>query len=192
MRSRQLYALLLSLVMAAFTWSVPVQGGEAVAPGEYRIGPSDVLQISVWKNEALSRSILVRPDGMISLPLVNEVRASGLTPSELRETLARRLSEYMPNPEVSVIVEEVHSYTVSVLGEIRNPGRYELKSRSTVFNVLAQAGGFTEFASRSRILILRPDGGAMRRIPFNYDKVLAADGAQEILLVRPGDIVLVP
>jgi polysaccharide export outer membrane protein len=160
--------------------------------GEYRIGPADVLQIAVWKNEILSRSVPVRPDGMISLPLVNEVQAAGLTPMQLREALEKKLAEYIPNPEVSVIIQEVHSFTVSVLGEVKTAGRYELKSQATVLEVLARAGGITEFASRSRILILRPEGGSLRRISFNYDKVISAKGEHDNFFVQPGDIIVVP
>src|SRR5687767_8688879 len=117
----------------------------------YRIGPEDVLHVSVWSNEAMSRTVPVRPDGMISLPLVNDVQAAGLTPMELRQQLMKRLAEYMPHPEVSVIVTEVRSFKVAVIGHVPKPDRYELRSAATVVDVLAMAGGFTEFASRSRI-----------------------------------------
>jgi len=160
--------------------------------GDYRIGPADMLQISVWKNDALSRTVPVRPDGMISLPLVNEIRAAGLTPMQLRDALKKKLAEYVPNAEVSVVVMEIRSFVVSVLGEVRTPGRYQLNSGDTVLEVLARAGGVTEFASRSDVVVLRSDAGAKRRIPFNYDKVIAAPGVYENFSVRPGDIVVVP
>ncbi len=165
-------------------------GGRGAAPDVYRIGPEDILVISVWKNDALSRSVPVRPDGKISLPLLNDVQASGLTALELREVLTRKLAEYMPSPEVAVIVSDIRSFKVSVLGEINRPGRYELKTWSTVLDVLALVGGFTQFASRSRIIILQPDGKTMKRIPFNYNKALA--GEQENFYLRNGDIILVP
>lgn len=161
----------------------------AVAPEAYRIGPEDTLLISVWKNDAITRPVLVRPDGKISLPLLNDVQASGLTALELREVLTKRLAEYMPSPEVSVIVTDVRSFKVSVIGEISRPGRYELKSWTTVLDILALAGGFTQFASRSRIVILQPDGKGMKRIPFNYNKV--GEG-QENFYLRNGDIIVVP
>jgi polysaccharide biosynthesis/export protein len=156
----------------------------------YRIGAEDVLQISVWKNETLSRTVPVRPDGRISLPLVNDVQAAGLTALELREVLARKLAEYIPSPEVSVIVSDIRSVKISVIGEVARPNRFELKSWATVLDALALAGGFTQFASRSRIVVLRPDGATMKRIPFNYNKVAAAE--QENFYLRNGDIVLVP
>ncbi|MBI2827638.1 MAG: polysaccharide biosynthesis/export family protein [Acidobacteria bacterium] len=160
--------------------------------GEYQIGPEDVLDIAVWNNTAISRVVPVRPDGKISLPLLRDVQAAGLTPMQVRDILVKKLADYMPSPEVSVIVREVHSPKVSVIGEIKTPGRYELKSRTTVLDLLAQAGGFTEFASRGRIVILRRDGGSVKRIPFNYNKVISANGEQENLVLQPGDIVLVP
>jgi len=159
---------------------------------DYRIGPEDVLDIAVWHNEAMSRTVPVRPDGKISLPLLNEVQAAGLTPMEVRDALIHKLKEYMPTPEVSVIVKEVHSFKVSVIGEVRKTGRHELKSRATVLDVLAMAEGLGEFAARGRIVILRPNGNTMKRIPFNYNKVISVDGELENFLLQPGDIIVVP
>jgi polysaccharide biosynthesis/export protein len=158
---------------------------------EYQIGPEDVLDISVWKNPELSRTVPVRPDGKVSLPLLNDFRAAGLTPSDLREQLVSRLSDFVPTPEVSVIVREVHSRKVAVVGAVKTAGRYELKSPMTVLEAIALAQGFTDFAARDRIVVLRQSGGTTTRIPFNYRKI--ADGAeQENFFVRPGDIVVVP
>jgi polysaccharide export outer membrane protein len=157
---------------------------------QFRIGPEDVLTISVWKNEALTRSVPVRPDGMISLPLLDDVQAAGLTPMQLRDVLAKRLADYMPSPEVSVIVTNIASFKVTVIGEVGRVGRYELKSWTTMLDLLAQAGGFTQFASRSRIVVLRASGKTMNRIPFNYNKALSGD--EENFYLLPGDIVLVP
>ncbi len=159
---------------------------------EYRIGPEDLLGISVWKNEAMSRVVSVRPDGMISLPLLDDVKAAGLTPMQLRDLLAHKLAEYVPSPSVSVIVNEVRSFKVSVIGEVVRPARYELKSRTTVLDVLAMAGGFNQFAARTRIVILRQDGTKRNRINFNYNRVMSGDGDEESLYLRPGDIILVP
>src|SRR5262249_27242767 len=141
----------------------PTAGG-LVDPNEYRIGPEDVLQISVWKNENLTRTVPVRPDGKISLPLLNDIEVAGYTPMQFRDVLAKRLEEYMPTPEVSVIVAEPRSFKVSVMGEVLKPGRFELRARTTVLDVLAMAGGLSQFASKSRIAILRPDGKGMKRI----------------------------
>ena len=159
---------------------------------EYKIGPEDVLSISVWKNEPMSRILPVRPDGMISLPLIDDVMAAGLTPTELRNVLAQKLAEYVPSPAVTVIVTDVRSFKVSVIGEVVRPARYELKSRTSVLDVLALAGGFNQFAARTRVVVLRQDGDKKVRIPFNYNKVTAGASDEENLYLRPGDIVLVP
>src|SRR2546426_9905506 len=148
---------------------------------QYRIGQEDVLYISVWKSDALSRSVIVRPDGKISLPLLKDVQAAGLTPLELQGLLIQKLSEYMPTPEVAVIVNEIHSFKVSVMGEVTRPGRYELRGGTTIVDVLALAGGFTPYATRSRIVILRTAGNTVKRIQFNYTK-FAADGFPDRLL----------
>jgi polysaccharide export outer membrane protein len=191
----------LVLMAAVFTVALSGCGGDPVRPSttrdraqdvaEYKIGPADVLQITVWKNEMLTRTVPVRPDGMISMPLINEVRAAGLTPMQLRDTLASRLAAYLSNAEISVVVLEMNSYVVSVLGEVKFAGRYEFTSRVTVLDVLAKAGGVTEFASTSDIFLLRPEGGVMTRIPFNYKKVISARQHPNIF-VLPGDIVIVP
>jgi polysaccharide export outer membrane protein len=160
-------------------------------PG-YRIGPEDVLQVSVWNNEAMSRTAPVRPDGKISLPLLNDVQAAGLTPMELRQELMRQLAEYMPHPEVAVSVTDVRSFKVSVIGAVPKPDRYELKSWATVMDVLAMAGGLGEFAARSRIVVIRSQAGRTERIPFDYDKVRSGDPGQANFHLLPGDIVMVP
>jgi polysaccharide export outer membrane protein len=200
------YPIAACALVAALTLTSAANGQEAaktppgvtpaaqngVAVPDYRIGPEDILQVSVWKNEALSRTLTVRPDGKISLPLLGDVVATGHTTSELKDVLATQFAEYMPLPEVSVIVVEVRSAKVSVLGEVPKPGRYDLRSDTTVLDVLALAGGLNQFASRSRIVVLRPDSGKMKRIPFNYNKVVSAGGEAENFYLKPGDIVLVP
>ena len=158
---------------------------------EYLIGPEDVLDISVWKNPELSRKVPVRPDGKVSLPLVNDIQAAGLTPSQLRDELAKRLEEYVPSAEVSVIVQEVQSLKVAVVGAVKTPGRFMLKSPATVLECIALAQGLTEFANRERIVVLRQNGGTTQRIPFNYQKITNSDD-QDNFFVRPGDIIVVP
>lgn len=210
MMRRWLFPALLVLLTVTVGDSASAQEAVKVTPGVdralevggYRIGAEDVLDINVWKNDAMSRTVTVRPDGKISLPLLNDVQAAGLTPPELRDVLAEKLLEYMPTPDVAVIVTEVRSFKVSVIGEVAAPGRYELKSWTTVLDILAEAGGFTEFASRGRITIFRPDGKTMKRISFNYNKLvrqgllgkIAYSGGeeQENFYLRPGDIILVP
>lgn len=200
MNARPLQCVVVLMLLGFFASWVWAQApttaslGRSPSPddGEYRIGPEDVLFIFVWKNETLSRTVPVRPDGKISLPLINDVQAAGLTPAQLRAVLAKKLREYIPDPEVAVTVQDVRSAKVSVLGEVKTPGRYELKSATTVLEILAQAGGLSEFAARSRIVILRPDGNGMKRLLFNYNKVVAPDPEQENFHLEAGDIVLVP
>ncbi|OGB95871.1 MAG: hypothetical protein A3G35_06600 [candidate division NC10 bacterium RIFCSPLOWO2_12_FULL_66_18] len=193
MMTRRLLAatvVVLSLVAIGPAWAKEAE--KAQEQSEYQIGPEDVLDIAVWNNTSISRTVPVRPDGKISLPLLTDVQAAGLTPAQLREALMKRLAEYVPSPEVSVIVREVHSFKVSVIGEVKTPGRFELKSQATVLDILAQAGGLSEFASRSKIVVFRPEGGSVRRIPFNYNKVTSPGGEQENFFLQPGDIVMVP
>ena len=159
-------------------------------PGEYAIGAEDVLDIVVWDNTEISRSVPVRPDGKISLPLLNEVPAAGLTPTQLRANLMAKLVEYMPNPEVSVIVREVHSNKISVLGEVRKAGRYEITQRATVLDAVALAGGFNDWARRTKLVIMRQEGNGTKRIPVNYNRIVAEE--DENVLLQPGDIVVVP
>ena len=159
---------------------------------EYLIGPEDVLDVSIWKNcPELCRVVPVRPDGKVSLPLVNDVQAAGLTPMDLRRHLTEQLSEYLPSPEVSVIVREVHNFKVAVVGSVKMPGDYELKSQATVLELLARAQGLTEFANRDKIVVLRQNGTKTDRIPFNYRKV-AEGHDQDNFYVRTGDIIVVP
>jgi polysaccharide export outer membrane protein len=159
---------------------------------EYLIGPEDVLDITVWKNcPDLCRTVPVRPDGKLSLPLVNDVQAAGLTPMDLRQHLTNQLAEYLPSPEVSVIVREVHNFKVSVVGAVKMPGEYEMKSQATVLELLARAQGLTEFSNRDKIVVLRQNGAKTERIKFNYRKV-AEGNDQDNFYVRPGDIIVVP
>jgi polysaccharide export outer membrane protein len=167
----------------------------------YRIGPEDVLVISVWQNPELTRSVPVRPDGRISLPLLKDVVAAGRTPAELAEEIETRLKAYMTTAVVSVIVAEVNSYSVSVLGKVARPGRYPFKAPTTVLEVLAAAGGMVEYAKTDEILVLRPDpsrrvnqGGARSylRLKFNYSAAIKAAGpAAANFELLANDIVVV-
>jgi len=193
-RDKLIGALLTSICLAH-----PAAAQEPSAPppahtesgAAFQIGPEDILDISVWKNPDLSRTVPVRPDGKVSLPLVNDIQAAGLTPAMLRAQVTERLSEFIPAPEVSVMVREVHSRKVAVVGAVKTPGRFELKSPMTVLEVIALAQGFTDFASRDRIVVLRQNGASTTRVPFNYRKI--ADGVdQENFFVQSGDVVVVP
>jgi polysaccharide export outer membrane protein len=171
------------------------------ASREYRIGPQDVLQIVVWQNADLSRTVPVRPDGLISLPLLNDIPAAGFTTMQLRENLRQRLEKYMPSAEVSVLVMEVNSFQVTVIGAVQRPERYILKRPTTVLEALALAGGFKDFADTERVVVLRAEAvwvdgrlwdRAFKRIPFNYKKIISVGGQTENFALEPGDIVIVP
>ena len=166
----------------------------SVAPAlevDYRIGPEDVLSIVVLGHPDYTRIVPVRPDGRISLPLVNDVLAAGITPSELRTALTTSFSKFIKDEglEVSVMVTEVHSLKVSVQGNVRTPIRFELRSRATVLDALAMAGGFTDYAKRDQIIVRRADGTVLR---FNYDRFLEKPDTIDIILLRGGDNVIVP
>ena len=192
------FAVTIVLVPGARTLAHQDAAAEACR-SDYVIGAEDVLDIAVWDNAALTRTVPVRPDGKISLPLLNDVQAAGLTPMQLRERLITGLTEYMPGPAVSVLVREVHSFKVTVIGQVKTPGRYEIKDRATVLDVLALAGGVTEYAARGRIVVLRQDGPTPRHLPFAYDRLTKNAGRQEPgataqgnFCVSPGDVIVVP
>ncbi len=177
---------------AATRAAVVVPAAPITLASDYVIGPEDMLLISVWKNESLSRTLPVRPDGKISMPLLHDIQASGLTPMQLRDKIAAALAEFMPNPEVSVSVLEVRSYRVSVLGEVQKPGVLQLRAPTTVLEAIALAGGFRDFASPSKIVIFRKDdGGQTQRLRFNYNRAVGTAGEENVPL-RSGDVVVVP
>lgn len=186
---------IITLVFAGLfaTAVAPVSGQAAAAPPpvEYRIGVGDVLEIAVWKDETMTRTVPVRPDGRISLPLVNDVAAAGLTPAALRDALTAKLSAFIADPVVSVIVREVNSFKVSVIGQVRTPGRIDISGQTTVLDAIAQAGGFTEFASRGRIVLLRQERDGTKRIPIDYGRIVDGGGMDNYPL-SPGDIIIVP
>ena len=192
---RRMVRPLLIFLIALLLIDSPRAGAEdAVAKQDtYRIGAGDVLEISVWKNEQLTRTVTVRPDGMISLPLVDDIQATGLTPIELRDELVKRLAEFVPSAEVSVIVTQVRSFGISVIGSVTKPGYFDLKGPTTVLEALALAGGLTEFASRRGISVIRSESsGARKKLRFNYNKAISADDEGENFLLHPGDVVVVP
>lgn len=164
----------------------------AADSGTYVIGPEDVLYIYVWKEDNLSRSVPVRMDGMISIPLVDDIKAAGLTPLQLKELLLAKLREFVDTPDVTVIVTEANSYKVYVQGEVRTPGVIRLRTETSLVQVIVLAGGFTDWADKKKITILRKEGGKETRIRVNYKKIIDGDeGAQDIIL-KSGDIVIVP
>ena len=159
---------------------------------QYVIGAEDVLYIHVWKEEAFTRTVPVRIDGKISLPLVQDVKAAGLTPLQLKEVLTRKLKEFVENPVVSVTVMEANSYKVYVSGQVKTPGVYRLRSETSVAQIIPMAGGFTEWAKQKKILIIRNENGREKRITVNYKKILSGSDPSLNVSLRPGDAIVVP
>jgi polysaccharide export outer membrane protein len=172
---------------------VEVPQGQVNPAESFRIGPGDVLQISVWREPDVSVSgVAVRSDGKISLPLIKEVEVLGLTPSQVERDLTARFSRYINHPEVTVIVQEVHSQRIYVVGAVHSPGAVELRGPMTVLQVIAEVGGVTEFAKKKKIYVLREREGKQVRLPFDYASVLKGDGSGQNVQVESGDTVVVP
>jgi polysaccharide export outer membrane protein len=161
-------------------------------PEDYIIGPNDVLSIVFWKDESMSSDVVVRPDGRISLPLINEVDAAGLTPEELRLKIAELAVKYFPDPTVSVIPKQINSRVVYIMGAVGKGGPYALMQPTNVLQLIALAGGLGEWAKEDRIWILRTENGKPLRFRFNYKEMLEGKNPQQNIQLKPGDTVLVP
>jgi polysaccharide export outer membrane protein len=185
--------------------SKPAAGGQAEAlkkaqakaavaadSDSYIIGPEDVLYIYVWKEENLSRTVPVRMDGMISIPLVDDVKAAGMTPLQLKEYLLAKLREFVETPDVTVIVQEANSYRVYVQGEVKTPGVYKLRTETSLVQLIVMAGGFTDWANKKKITIIRKEGGKESRIRANYVKIIDGDEGAKDVILKSGDIVIIP
>jgi polysaccharide export outer membrane protein len=160
--------------------------------GGYRIGPEDVLQIDVWKESDFSATTPVRADGKISVPLLNDVQAAGLTPIELSASLREKLSKYVIDPRITVIVTQTNSRKAYVMGMVNRQGTVRLLSNLTVLQAISASGGLAQFAKSKQIYVLREEGGQQRRLPFNYDAVIKGKHPEQNILLQPGDTVVVP
>jgi len=158
----------------------------------YVIQANDVLEIFVWKEPELTRKVLVRPDGRISFPLVQDLQAAGISPAELKEKIQDRLKEYLTAPNVTVIVEAIQSYRIYVVGKVQKPGALAIEKPITVLQALALAGGFQDFAKESEITILRSYGKETIVFDFNYRDVIKGRLPEQNILLRSGDVVVVP
>jgi polysaccharide biosynthesis/export protein len=170
---------------------VVVPAGVPTAP-DYVIGPDDVLTVVFWREKEMSTDATVRPDGKISLPLVNDVQAAGLTPAQLREQLTAAAVKFVNDPNVSIVVKSINSRKVFVTGMVTKPGAYPLSASMTVMQLLAVAGGLHEFADSKNISILRTENGRQMALRFNYKDVLQRKNLKQNVELKPGDTIVVP
>jgi polysaccharide biosynthesis/export protein len=164
----------------------------AVADPNYIIGAQDVISVSVWKEAELTREVPVRPDGKISMPLLNDVQAAGLTPSQLADQITVGLKKFVTDPQVTVIVAQINSQRVYILGEVTRAGAYPLLPQMTFLQALSSAGGFTIFANVKKIYLLREENGKQQRYPFDYKQVIAGKNSEQNIILRAGDTIVVP
>jgi polysaccharide export outer membrane protein len=160
---------------------------------DYIIGPDDVLEISIWKNQDISREVRVRPDGKISLPLIGEIRAAGLNVELLRKTITERVKEYQEGAIVSIIAKEINSYKIFILGEVVRPGIFILKAKTSVLQALALAGGFNQFASKNKVVVIRnKKDGSTEKIRINIKEIVKEGSMDRDIILMPQDTIFVP
>ncbi len=200
MRNMALISILLAGLLDSFVFAqqpgtpVTAQGGAAsgvATPATYIIGSADVLLISVWKEPDLTATLPVRPDGMISVPLLNDVQAAGLTPMQLAGSLRDKLKKYVADPRVTVVVTQMNSQRIYLMGEVMHTGPTALLPEMTVLQALSTAG-FTQFANTKAIYVLRSEQGKQQRIPVNYKALIKGETSERNILLKPGDTIVVP
>jgi polysaccharide biosynthesis/export protein len=172
--------------------AAPTAHAAATRDPSYVIGAQDVLDIDVWKEKELTRTVEVRPDGRISLPLLNDIQASGLTPMRLAANITDGLKKFITDPQVTVIVTQINSQRVYILGEVTKPGAYPLLPGMNVLQALSSAGGFTMFANTKKIYVLRQQDGKQKKFPFDYKDVISGKRTDENIALRAGDQIMVP
>jgi polysaccharide export outer membrane protein len=163
-----------------------------IPPADYVIGTADVLSVIIWREKDLTSDVIVRPDGMVSLPLLNDVHAAGLTPEEFRQQLTTAAARYVETPNVTVMVKTINSRKVFITGEIARPGPYSLGGPTTVLQFIAEAGGLLEYANKKNISIMRTENGKVTMLRFNYADVAKGRRMEQNILLKPGDTVIVP
>ena len=178
-----IFVLLLSVVTSTETQA---------KDGKYLIGPGDVIEISVWKDESLSRQIVVPPDYLISFPLIGDIDVTGLAVADLRKTITDKLSEYVPDATVAVLLFQINSMQAYVIGKVNRPGEFPVTMETNVMQVLAMAGGLNPYAVPDKILILRRKGDNTMKIPFNFKQVAKGENLEQNILLKRGDVVVVP
>ena len=176
-----------------FPWpTLAAKEAPFVPTDDYIIGPGDVLDISVWKDEALTKRVMVLPDGKISFPLIGQIEAGGKTVNQLRAVLEKKLERYVPDLTLSLLVGQVNSMMVYVIGRVNNPGRFALNTNLNVLQVLSSAGGLNPFAKRGSIKIFREEKNGTQIFPFDYDDVIKGENLQQNIHLKRGDVIVVP
>jgi polysaccharide export outer membrane protein len=210
MRTFTLLTLVASITGAGTSWAQapaagvpqPSAGGPAAVrvapvaavppPADYVIGTDDILSVVFWRDKDMSADVAVRPDGKISLPLLNDVQASGLTPTQLRDQLTEGAKQYVSDPNVTVVVRQINSRKVFITGQVQKPGPYALGGPTTVLQLIATAGGVLEYAHSNRIIVMRSENGKQMSYPFDYKGVIARKNLKQNIELKPGDTVIVP
>jgi polysaccharide biosynthesis/export protein len=166
---------------------------ESAQPGEsYRVGVADELQVSVWREPEISSQVIVRPDGCISLPLLNDLQVVGLSTKQLQDMVTQKLKPFVTEPQVTIVVRQIHSRKVYLIGQVNKPGSYALNDNKTVLQLLAEAGGLSQFAKAKSIYVVRKEGSRESHLHFNYKKALSATDAGADIQLVPGDMIVVP
>jgi len=178
---------------SASTAAAPVTAAVAVQPpADYLIGPDDVLNVVFWREKDMSADVTVRPDGKVSLPLLNDVQASGLTPEQLRLEITKAATKFVEDPTVTVVVKTINSRKVFITGQVGKPGPYQLSGPTTILQLIAMAGGVSEFADVKDISLVRTENGHTSSYRFNYEDVSKRKNLQQNLELKPNDTVIVP
>ena len=180
-----------STVAAAAARVAPVAGAVSPPP-DYVIGADDVLSVVFWRDKDMSSEVAVRPDGKISLPLLNDVQAAGLTPTQLRDQLTEGAKQYLSEPNVTVVVRQINSRKVFITGQVQKPGPYVLGGTTTVLQLIATAGGVLEYAHSNKIVVMRTENGKQTSHPFDYKGVITGKNLRQNIELRPGDTIIVP
>jgi polysaccharide biosynthesis/export protein len=176
----------------ASTAKPPVMPTGVAVPADYLIGPEDILTIVFWREKELSSEVVVRPDGRISLPVLQDVSAAGLTPEQLRDSLTKTAERFVEDPNVTVIVKEINSRRVFITGQVAKPGPYNITSPMTVVQLIAFAGGVLEYADTKNIMIMRTENSNPTSFRFNYKEVAEGKNLKQNITLKPGDTVIVP
>jgi polysaccharide export outer membrane protein len=178
--------------MFFFTLLISAVASSELYAESYYIGPGDVLEISVWRDDALSREIVIPPDGILSFPLIGDVNVTNMSVAQIRDVIKKKLSEYIPDASVTVIIKQINSLKAYVIGQVKNPGEFPITLGTRVMQLLSKAQGLTPFAAERDIHILRYGGNKIEKISFDYKEVLKGNNLEQDIILKPGDVLVVP